>query len=112
MTSENCIGLSVVSGFFIGLVFAFIAFDDPEFIILFALIITTIFYLIVITSVALFNYCMGFDNKRFDKQCLEESLEYYVHQFAQKEEEFSKILNYIGCHEKEEMKQWEKRISS
>lgn len=95
MTSENCIGLSVVAGFFVGLIFALLKFDEPDFIILFTLVVTMTFYLIVISSISLFNWFMGFEARRFSKQDLEESLEYYVTQFRHKEEEFAKVLDYI-----------------
>lgn len=95
MTSENCIGLSVVSGFFVGLIFAFLGFNEPDFIVVFALVVTMAFYLIAISSISLFNWFMGFEAGRFNKNSLEENLEYYVAQFGQKEEEFGKVLEYI-----------------
>lgn len=95
MTSENFIGLSVVSGFFIGLIFAFIGFDEPEYIVLFTIIATAIFYLIVVSGISLFNWFVSFEAKRFKKEQLEDDLEFYVAQFRKKEEELVRILDYI-----------------
>lgn len=95
MTSENFIGLSVVSGFFIGLIFAFVGFDEPEYIVLFTIVITGIFYLIIIAGIAFFNWFIGFEAKRFNKEQLENDLEYYVSQFRKKEDELVRVLDYI-----------------
>lgn len=95
MTSENYISLSVVVGFFVGLIFSFIGFDEPEFIVLFTLIITAIFYLIVISGVSLFNWFIDFEAKKFNKHQLEDNLEYYVSQFGKKEEELVRVLDYL-----------------
>ncbi|WP_027326849.1 hypothetical protein [Helicobacter pametensis] len=95
MTSENFIGLSVVSGFFVGLIFALIGINEPEFIILFTLVVTAVFYLIVISGISLFNWFVGFENRRFNKNQLEDNLEYYVSQFKKREEELVRVLDYI-----------------
>lgn len=95
MTSENYISLSVVVGFFVGLFFSFLGFDEPEFIVLFTLIVTAIFYLIVISGVSLFNWFIDFEAKKFNKHQLEDNLEYYVSQFGKKEEELVRVLDYL-----------------
>lgn len=95
MTSENFVGLSVVSGFFVGLIFAFIGFDEPEFIVLFTIIVTAIFYLIVILGISLFNWFVSFETKRFKKEQLENDLEHYVLQFKKREDELVRVLDYI-----------------
>lgn len=95
MTSENYISLSVVVGFFVGLIFSFVGFDEPEFIVLSTLIVTAIFYLIVISGVSLFNWFIDFEARRFNKYQLEDNLEYYVSQFGKKEEELVRVLDYL-----------------
>lgn len=105
MASENFIGLSVVSGFFIGLIFAFIGFDEPENIVFFTLVVTAIFYLIVMSGISLFNWFVSFDTKRFNKEQLEDNLEYYVSQFRKKENELVYVLDYIKRVELEQEEQ-------
>ena len=84
MTSENYIGLSVVSGFFVGLIFAFASFSEPEFIVLVTIVVTTIFYLIAIFAISFFNWFVDFEARNFNKKVLENNLEYYVEQFGKK----------------------------
>lgn len=105
MSSGNYIGFCVVSGFFLGLICSFLTFDAPESIIFFTLIITSIFYLISISTSSLFFWFIDFQAKGFDKHQLEESLQYYVEQFSKKEQELDKTLQYIKKIEREDKEQ-------
>lgn len=95
MRSENFIGLAVVSGFFLGLISGFIAFDKAEFIVIFAIIVMAIFYLIAVSGASMFNWFIDFSSQDFDKNKLEDNLEYYVDQFGKREEELLRVLDYI-----------------
>lgn len=95
MRSENFIGLAVVSGFFLGLIFGFVAFEKAEYIVIFAIIVMAIFYLIVVGSVSMFNWFVDFDSQEFNKSKLENNLEYYVDQFGKRENELLRVLDYI-----------------
>lgn len=95
MRSENFIGLSVVAGFFLGLISGLIAFERAEFIVIFAIIVMAVFYLIAVSSASMFNWFIDFDSQEFDKSKLENNLEYYVDQFGKKEEELLRVLEYI-----------------
>ena len=95
MRSENFIGFAVVSGFFLGLISGFIAFERVEFVIFFAVIVMAVFYLIAVSGASMFNWFIDFGSKEFDKGKLEDNLEYYVEQFGKREEELLRVLDYI-----------------
>lgn len=95
MRSENFIGFAVVSGFFLGLISGFVAFERAEYIVIFAIIVMAVFYLIAVGSASMFNWFIDFESQEFDKNRLENNLEYYVEQFGKKEEELLKVLDYI-----------------
>ncbi|RDU70579.1 hypothetical protein [Helicobacter brantae] len=95
MRSENFIGLAVVSGFFLGLISGFVAFEKAEYIVIFAIIVMAIFYLIAVGSVSMFNWFIDFDSQEFNKSKLENNLEYYVDQFGKREDELLRVLDYI-----------------
>lgn len=95
MRSENFIGLAVVSGFFLGLISGFVAFERAEFVVIFAIIVMAVFYLIAVGSASLFNWFIDFGSQEFDKNKLENNLEYYVDQFGKREDELLRVLNYI-----------------
>ena len=95
MRSDNFIGFSIVSGFFLGLIFGFVAFENDEFVVIFAIITTSVCYLISVCAVSVFNWFIDFREQEFNKQQLENNLEYYVEQFGKKEEELIKVLDYI-----------------
>ncbi|RDU68906.1 hypothetical protein CQA62_04680 [Helicobacter cholecystus] len=95
MRPDNFIGFSIVSGFFLGLIFGFLAFEQVELVIIFAMIITSVCYLISVSAISVFNLFIDFRTREFNKQQLENNLEYYVEQFGKKEEELVKVLDYI-----------------
>lgn len=95
MRSDNFIGFSIVAGFFLGLIFGFLAFEQVEFVVIFAVIITSICYLISVCAISTFNWFIDFGAQEFNKQQLENNLEYYVEQFGKKEEELTRVLDYI-----------------
>lgn len=95
MRSDNFIGLAVVSGFFLGLISGFLAFEEVEFIVIFSIIVMAVFYLIAVCSASMFNWYIDFSSQEFDKSKLENNLEYYVDQFGKKEEELLRVLDYI-----------------
>ena len=95
MRSENFIGLAVVSGFFLGLISGFVAFEKVEYVVIFAIIIMAVFYLIAVGSVSMFNWFIDFDSQEFNKSKLENNLEYYVDQFGKREDELLRVLDYI-----------------
>lgn len=95
MRSDNFIGFSIVSGFFLGLIFGFATFDQVEFVVIFAIITTSVCYLISVGAISAFNLFIDFRSQEFNKQQLENNLEYYVEQFSKKEEELVKVLDYI-----------------
>ncbi|ANV97613.1 hypothetical protein BBW65_01790 [Helicobacter enhydrae] len=95
MRSDNFISLAIVGGFFLGLIFGFIAFDDGGLVVLSTIIITSIFYLIAVLSTSAFYWFVDFETQKFSKKRLEHNLEYYIEQFQHREKELEHILDYI-----------------
>jgi hypothetical protein len=104
MRGENFIYFSVVSGFFAGLIFAlFKSHGVFEFLIEIALI-TMIFYLIALASVALF--LKNIDIKRiifFNKAEAEEILDVQIKELEKKENFILESYEFIKQIEQEEM---------
>lgn len=93
--SENFIYFFTISGFFIGLIFSIINFDEPEQILFYTLEITLVFYLII--HVAVMNF---FDFDRlgkmvFNKQEHENIGDYFIQELEAREKVMDTLLGSI-----------------
>lgn len=93
---------SVVMGFFIGLALSIAKFDEPEFMVLWTIIMTMGVYLIVAVCVSLYFWFLDFEGSRLKKSKLENNLEYYRLEFDKREKESAKIRNFIKSIESDE----------
>lgn len=95
MKPSNYVNFSVVFGFFLGLAFGIIKFDEPENILFWTIVSTLGFYLITLLSVSIYTWFVDFDNSFFDKFKLEKKLQYFDNEFDLREKEANNIRNYI-----------------
>ncbi|AKE81617.1 hypothetical protein EPC67_01945 [Helicobacter pylori] len=95
MRVQNFIHFSVVVGFFLGLVFSVLKFNEPESILLWTVLSTLGGYLIALLFASIFIACTDLDICLFDKKGTEESLLRFNHEFKNREKEVASILNYI-----------------
>lgn len=86
---------SIVAGFFVGLAFSIAKFDEPEFMVLWTIIVTMGIYLIVAVCVSLYFWFLDYEESRLKKNQLESNLEYYRLEFDKRERESIKIRNFI-----------------
>jgi glucan phosphoethanolaminetransferase (alkaline phosphatase superfamily) len=93
--SENFIYFFTICGFFIGLIFSILNFDEPEQILFYTLEITLVFYLII--HVAVMNF---FDFNRigktvFNKQDHENIGDYFIQELDAREKVMDTLLGSI-----------------
>jgi len=93
--SENFIYFFTICGFFIGLIFSILNFDEPEQILFYTLEITLVFYLII--HVAVMNF---FDFNRigktvFNKQDHESIGDYFIQELDAREKVMDTLLGSI-----------------
>ena len=93
--SENFIYFFTICGFFIGLIFSILNFDEPEHILFYTLEITLVFYLII--HVAVMNF---FDFSRmgktvFNKQDHESIGDYFIQELDSREKVMETLLGSI-----------------
>ncbi|AFI06228.1 hypothetical protein [Helicobacter cetorum] len=99
MKIQNFIHFSVVVGFFLGLVFSVLKFNQPESILLWTVVSTLGSYLIVLLFASVFIACTDLDICLFDKKGTEERLLRFNHEFKSREKEVTGILNYIRSYD-------------
>ena len=95
MRAENFIAFFTVCGFFIGVVFTILKVSEPIEILVYTLIITLFFYLII--HVVIMNYV---DVRRtmkrfFDKERHEEIAEYLISELAVREKRMDNIMAIV-----------------
>lgn len=92
---DNYISFAIVVGFFVGVMFGFVKFDDPELMVLWAIISTCGVYLIVTLSASIYYIFFDTSKAQIRKKEFEESLEYYRKEFDKKEQEAQSVRNFI-----------------
>ena len=96
LKQENYVSFAIVVGFFLGVIFGIAKFDEPELMVLWAILATMGIYLITTVSVSVYYLFMDTANDaKVHKAKLEESLEHYRKEFDKKEQEVQSIRNFI-----------------
>ncbi len=96
MRESNFVAFWVVSGFFIGLLTAFMGTDGPVGVLSVVLSVTLFFYLLAHISVALFVRFMEFGKVHFEKEEYDRRLDYFYNQLLQREKELDANYAYIS----------------
>ncbi|BBG66429.1 motility integral membrane protein [Hydrogenimonas sp.] len=96
MRESNFIAFWVVSGFFLGLMVAFVGADDPAQMLSAVVSVTLFFYLLAHVSVALFVRFMEFGKVHFEKEEYDRKLDYFYNQLLQREKELDTNYEYIS----------------
>ncbi|PAF52693.1 hypothetical protein [Helicobacter sp. 13S00477-4] len=95
MKPNNFINLSVVFGFFLGLVFALAKFDNPETIFFCTLFSTLGFYLIILFCSSVYIWFVETNQTFFNKTRIDKRLEFFDKEFDIREREAINIRRYI-----------------
>lgn len=96
MRISNFVNLSVVCGFFLGLIFGIIKFDDPELILFLTIVVTISMYLISLTMATVYIHII--EPKRSllgNKKSIENQLDFFDKQFDQTEKQARIIAQFI-----------------
>ncbi len=96
MRESNFIAFWVVSGFFIGLMAAFVGADGVTGVLSVVFSVTLFFYLLAHVSVALFVRFMEFGKVHFEKEEYDRKLDYFYNQLLQREKELEMNYAYIS----------------
>ncbi len=95
MKVENFIYFVTVCGFFIGLIFSIINFNDPMYILFYTLLITLFFYLLIHLSIASFLDIKTLSKNIFDKDRYEEVSDYFIFELENREKKINSLVNVI-----------------
>jgi uncharacterized membrane protein len=94
--SQNFLGFFMSSGFFIAVIFSVLNFDDPIQIVVFALMITFVFYMMLVISVSLFLRTYSHKQRHFQKDMYEEVSNDVTEMMKEKEYRIEKVLYEIS----------------
>jgi len=92
---ENFIYFFTICGFFIGLVFSIINFNDPLYILFYTFIITLFFYLLIHLSIASFLDIKNLSKNIFNKSKYEEVSDYFIYELENREKKINSLVNVI-----------------
>lgn len=95
MRIENFIYFFTICGFFIGLVFSIINFNDPMYILFYTFLITLFFYLLIHLSIASFLDIKSLSKNIFDKRKYEEVSDYFIYELENREKKINSLVNVI-----------------
>lgn len=95
LRQDNFLSFAVVVGFFIGLIFGVVKFDEPELMVLWTILSTVGIYLISTIGISCYYWFIDQNKSQIPKEKLEESLEYYRKEFDKKEQEVQDIRKFI-----------------
>ncbi|MGP1359303.1 hypothetical protein [Campylobacter sp.] len=92
MRAENFIAFFTVCGFFVGIVFTLLKVSEPVEMLIYTLVITLFFYLII--HIVIMNYIdvKRALNKIFDKQRHEEIADYLISELNTREKRMENIM--------------------
>ena len=93
--SENFIYFFTICGFFIGLVFSILNFNEPEEILFYTLEITLAFYLIIHVAVMNFFDMDSIGKMVFNKQDHESIGEYFIQELDAREKVMDSLLGSL-----------------
>ena len=95
MRIENFIYFFTICGFFIGLVFSIVNFNDPMYILFYTFLITLFFYLLIHLSIASFLDIKSLSKNIFDKSKYEEVSDYFIYELENREKKINSLVNVI-----------------
>lgn len=95
MKIENFIYFFTICGFFIGLIFSIVNFNDPLYILFYTFIITLFFYLLIHLSIASFLDIKSLSKNIFDKNKYEEVSDYFIYELENREKKINSLVNVI-----------------
>lgn len=91
MPANGYIGFITAQGFFVGLIFAVLKFDDPVALLTAALVVTAIFYMIAQISVSYFVRFVKIRPGGFRKMAHEMLLEQLARELQKREDIYSQV---------------------
>jgi hypothetical protein len=104
MRGENFIYFATVSGFFIGLIFSILKGFSVEELLLYTFLITMVFYLIALASVAFFVKYLDIKQvEYFDKKEVDSVLDVQIKELEKKEDSILNNYEFIKKVEEEEL---------
>lgn len=96
MRMANFINLSVVCGFFIGLVAGLLRYNEPEMILFVMLVVTIVMYLISLVMAAVYVFMIKPQHSMFiNKQAIEKRFEEFDTELDRAEQEVRSIGRFI-----------------
>ncbi len=95
MKIENFIYFFTICGFFIGLVFSIINFNDPMYILFYTFLITLFFYLLIHLSIANFLDIKTLSKNIFDKSKYEEVSDYFIYELENREKKINSLVDVV-----------------
>ncbi len=95
MRIENFIYFFTICGFFIGLVFSIINFNEPEYVLFYTAIITLFFYLLIHVAVANFLDVRILSKNIFNKVKYEEISDYFIYEMETREKKINSLVNVL-----------------
>ncbi len=95
MKIENFIYFFTICGFFIGLIFSIINFNDPMYILFYTFLITLFFYLLIHLSIANFLDIKTLSKNIFDKSKYEEVSDYFIYELENREKKINSLVDVV-----------------
>ncbi len=92
MRIENFIYFFTICGFFIGLIFSIINFNEPGNILFYTFIITLFFYLLIHLAIANFLDIKSLSKKIFNKEKYEEVSDYFIYELENREKKINSLV--------------------
>jgi len=92
---ENFIYFFTICGFFIGLVFSIINFNEPEYILFYTGIITLFFYLLIHVVIANFLDIKTLSKNIFNKEKYEEVSDYFIYEMEVREKKINSLVSVL-----------------
>ena len=95
MRIENFIYFFTICGFFIGLIFSIVNFNDPLYILFYTFLIMLFFYLLIHLSIAGFMDIKTISKNIFDKNKYEEVSDYFIYELENREKKINSLVDVI-----------------
>ncbi len=95
MRSENFVAFFTICGFFIGLTFSLVKFDDPAKFVYYTLAITLFFYLFIHMVLIFFLRSQEDTSKLLEKERFEQMANVQIAQIQEREERITAIIKSI-----------------
>ena len=109
MRSENFVAFFTVCGFFIGMIFSMVKFEEALNFLLYTLTITLFFYLFIHVVLIFFLAAKEIEDTLFDKEEYEEASNMQIFEIKEREEKITSLLKSIQGTKQAEIEGVEKR---